>query len=140
MVVKDVWATKFMQATGTFESNKFVGVVQEASGIFEKTVPEVLANMSLKVNNDRYAVVGIIAMKVCPFLAMPNYKVIEGVVKTTEGFVTQQDAFAAADRPKEMFLYITDGYEITRIKDGRTGKIHPVVYALANPYKVLEPF
>ena len=92
MIAKDVWATKFMQATGTFEPDKFVGITQEASGVFEKPVSEVLTNMAKK-NDDKYAVVGIIVPNgEAAFLPEHNVISINGKWITTKDLCTNMGA------------------------------------------------
>jgi hypothetical protein len=80
------------------------------------------------------------AMKVCPYLVNPNYKPAEGPVKSRDGTPTQADALQGQGRPPKMFLYKTNGYNLTQIKDGRTGKIHSGIYAVANPPEELTEF
>ena len=80
------------------------------------------------------------AMKVCPFLAIPSYKVGETIKATRDGYEVITDAMGVAERPPQMFLYITDGFEMVRVRDGNTGEIHPMIYALANDHKRVEEF
>lgn len=76
LVCKDRFMTRFLQDADMFESFKFCGRMQKATGVFEKPLPEVVHNFNSKsADDDNYEVVGIIVPGRGSFF-LPNHTVM----------------------------------------------------------------